>query len=96
MSGAANVARGEVALEIDGQRHVLCLTLGALAEIEAAFGCTKLSELDVRMRALSAGDLRVVLAALVRDGEGDVAIESVSPGEAAKAVAEAFRLGLAY
>ena len=26
---------GEVALEIDGQRHVLKLTLGALAELEA-------------------------------------------------------------
>lgn len=95
MSGAVNAARGEVALEIDGQRHVLCLTLGALAKIEAAFGCTKLSELDMRMRALSAADLRVVLAALLQDCAVDAALEDVSPGAAAKAVAEAFRLGLA-
>ena len=30
-----NPVRGEQVLEIAGQRHVLCLTLGALAEIEA-------------------------------------------------------------
>lgn len=95
MSGAANAARGEVALDIGGHTHVLCLTLGALAEIEAAFGCTKLSELDARMRALSAGDLRVVLSALLQGEAADAALEDVSPGAAAKAVAEAFRLGLA-
>ena len=95
MSGVVNAARGEVALEIDGQRQVLCLTLGALAKIEAALGCTKLSELDVRMRALSAADLRVVLAALLQDRAVETVLADVSPGAAAKAVAEAFRLGLA-
>lgn len=92
-------ARGEVALEIGGVPRRLCLTLGALAEIETAFGCTRISELEARLRALSAADLVRVLAALLRGG-GEVeaaaalAGADVSAGAAALAVAEAFRLGL--
>ena len=94
-----NSARGEVALEIDGRVRRLCLTLGALAEIETAFGCKELRELDLRMRALSAKDLVVVLGALLRGG-GEAALAErisemvISPGAAAKAVAKAFTLGL--
>lgn len=95
-----NAARGETELMIGGQARRLCLTLGALAEIEAAFGCARISELEARMRALSAADLLVVLAALLRGGgEGEIAgqlsAQHVAPGTAARAVAEAFRLGLA-
>lgn len=95
-----NAARGETELVIGGQARRLCLTLGALAEIEAAFGCTRIGELEARMRALSAADLLVVLAALLRGGgEADLAgrlqAQDVTPGAAARAVAEAFRLGLA-
>ena len=95
-----NAARGETGLVIGGVERKLCLTLGALAEIEAAFGCARMSELDARMRALSAADLVVVLAALLRGGGDAQAAErlveaDVSPGAAARAVAEAFRLGLA-
>tara|TARA_R110000796_G_scaffold13431_6_gene43348 strand:- start:13398 stop:13691 length:294 start_codon:yes stop_codon:yes gene_type:complete len=95
-----NAARGETGLVIGGVARRLCLTLGALAEIEAAFGCARMSELEVRMRALSAADLLVVLAALLRGGgEGELAErlgeQDVAPGAAARAVAEAFRLGLA-
>lgn len=95
-----NAARGETELVIGGQARRLCLTLGALAEIEAAFGCTRIGELEARMRTLSAADLLVVLAALLRGGgEADLAgrlqAEDVTPGAAARAVAEAFRLGLA-
>jgi len=98
MSGV-NGARGEVALEIDGQARRLCLTLGALAEIETAFGCKELRELDLRMRALSARDLVVMLGALLRGG-GEVELAGrsgelvIAPGAAAKAVAKAFALGL--
>lgn len=93
-------ARGEVGIVIDGVERRLCLTLGALAELEAAFGCTRMSELVARMKALSAGDMLVVLAALLRGGgEAEMAAElgaaDVSPGVAAGAIAEAFRLGLA-
>ena len=52
----ANPARGETILEIDGVPHTLCLTLGALAEIEALF------ESGVR---LDARNLVTVLAVLV-------------------------------
>jgi hypothetical protein len=95
-----NAARGETGLVIGGVARRLCLTLGALAEIEAAFGCTRMSELDARMRSLSAADLTLVLAALLRGGgEAEAAAQlgsaDVSPGHAARAVAEAFRLGLA-
>lgn len=94
-----NAARGEVALEFDGASRRLCLTLGALAEIEAAFGCTRMSELEARMRALSARDLVVVVGALLRGGgEVDAAravqASDLAPGVAARAVAEAFRRGL--
>lgn len=95
-----NAARGETKLTVGGGARRVCLTLGALAEIEGALGCRTMAELEARMRALSAPDLMIVIAALLRGaGEGDVAAQidaaDVSPGEAARAVAEAFRLGLA-
>ena len=94
-----NAARGETDLVIGGQARRLCLTLGALAEIEAAFGCSRMSELEARMRPLSAADLMIVLAALLRGGgeaeiAGQLGGQDVAPGAAARAVAEAFRLGL--
>ncbi len=95
MSGV-NGPRGEVALQLGGREVKLCLTLGALAEIETALGCKSMAELDVRMRALSATDLHIVLAALLRGGEErDVQAGDVAPGVAAQAVADAFRIGLA-
>lgn len=95
-----NAARGETELMIGGQARRLCLTLGALAEIETAFGCVRISELEARMRALSAADLMLVLAALLRGGgeneiAGQLGAQHVAPGAAARAVVEAFRLGLA-
>lgn len=95
-----NGARGEVMLEVDGAPRRLCLTLGALAEIEAAFGCGRISELEARLRAISAADLMVVLAALLRGGGEEEAAArmtsaGIAPGEAVRAVADAFRLGLA-
>ncbi len=95
-----NGARGETKLWVDGAALRLCLTLGALAEIETAFACTHLGELDARLRAMSAADLKIVLAVLLRGGGAgapDAAqmAERAAPAEAARAVAEAFRLGLA-
>ena len=78
-----------------GVERRLCLTLGALAEIETALGLDGLGALAERMRALSARDLLIVLAALLRGGgEREMAdgLEraAVDPGEAAEAVAKAF------
>ena len=73
----------------------MCLTLGALAEIETALQVSGVEALAERMRALSARDLMVVLAALLRGG-GEMALASeldragVMPREAAEAVAVGF------
>lgn len=91
----ANGARGEVVATLAGTARRLCLTLGALAEMETALGCDGLTGLAERMRALSARDLAVVLGALLRGGgEQDLANRlgeaAVDPREAAEAVAKAF------
>ena len=92
---AANGARGEVVAVLAGAERRLCLTLGALAEIETGLGLEGLAGLAERMRALSARDLTVVLAALLRGGgERELADEldrvGVDLREAAEAVAKAF------
>ena len=92
---AANGARGEVVAVLAGAERRLCLTLGALAEIETGLGLDGLAGLAERMRALSARDLTVMLAALLRGG-GETALAdelgraNVEPREAAEAVARAF------
>lgn len=61
----ANRRRGEVDCPIGGRVHKLRLTLGALAEIEDAFGAASLGALGERFAAgaLKAGDLVVLLTA---------------------------------
>lgn len=91
----ANGARGEVVATLAGAERRLCLTLGAMAEMEAALGCDGLAALAERMRALSARDLMAVLSALLRGGGesalADDLIEApVDPRAAVEAVAEAF------
>jgi hypothetical protein len=91
----ANGVRGEVVAALAGAERRLCLTLGALAEIETGLGLEGLSGLAERMRALSARDLTVVLASLLRGGgERTLADEldraAIDPREAAEAVAKAF------
>jgi hypothetical protein len=94
-----NTARGETALIINGTPRRLCLTLGALAELEGALKCASLAELESRLRAASPADWLIVLQALLRGG-GEYAIAAnlaradIAPGEAARAIAEAFERGL--
>lgn len=94
-----NGIRGEAAAWLAGAERTLCLTLGALAEIETALGVKGLGELAERMRSLSAADLLAVLAALLRGGgETDLAKElsraAIDPRAAAEAVASAFAAAL--
>ncbi|NBC14829.1 MAG: gene transfer agent family protein [Gammaproteobacteria bacterium] len=94
-----NAARGEHVLVLANRRARLCLTLGALAEIETALECRSMSELTGRLARLSARDLSAVLAALLRGaGEDELAARlpelQVSPADAAGAVAETFRRAL--
>jgi hypothetical protein len=91
----ANGARGEVIATLAGAERRLCLTLGALAELETAFGVTGWAALSARIRALSPTDLMAMLAALLRGGgEGETAAALASLPvhfqEAADAVARAF------
>ena len=90
-----NGQRGEAMAMLAGAERRLCLTLGALAEIETALGVSGVAGLAERMRALSAKDLMAVLAALLRGG-GEEALAAgldrapIDPREAAEAVAAAF------
>ena len=89
-----NAPRGETRINVEGRPYRLCLTLGGLAALETAFACASLSELTVRLKSLSAQEMRRVLAILVDQDLGESAFDSVSPGEAARAIGEAFRAAL--
>ncbi len=68
-----NLYRGEIEAEIGGARRTLVLTLGALAELEAAFGADDLMALAGRFGSgrLSARDLvRIIGAGLRGAGAG--------------------------
>ncbi|WP_342358529.1 gene transfer agent family protein [Terrarubrum flagellatum] len=66
----ANCHRGEVDCEIGGRRFRLCLTLGALAEIESAFAVEGLAALGERLSSgkLGAKDFIAILGAAARGG----------------------------
>jgi hypothetical protein len=66
----ANAQRGEIAAIIDGEERVLCLTLGALAELEARLGAGDLMGLGERFAGgrVSARDLIAILGAGLRGG----------------------------
>ncbi len=86
-----NPARGEVLAAVAGEPRRLCLTLGALAEIEGALALCGPGELAARLREPRAADLVAVLAALLRGGGEDPACAAAAtPREAAEAVALAF------
>ncbi len=97
MREPCNSARGEVLLRVNELDVRLCVTLGALAELEAAFDVVSLAELGERLAQLTAADLVTVLAALLRGGGAELsarelAAARIDPKAAAHAVAEAFRL----
>lgn len=90
-----NGARGEAVVVLGGDLRKVCLTLGALAEIETGLGVGGLGAVAERLRALSARDLMVVLAALLRGGgetelAAGLANARIDPREAAEAVAAGF------
>lgn len=75
-----NRLRGEVEAELDGRRFTLCLTLGALAELEAALGAGDLMGLARRFEAgqLSAADAIKVIGAGLRGAGNDLDDEAVA------------------
>ncbi len=66
----ANPFAGEVALVLDGERHVAKLTLGALAELEAALEVGTLMQLVERFEsgAFSTRDVLALVVAGLRGG----------------------------
>ena len=66
----ANPWTGEVALVVNGERHVAKLTLGALAELEDRLGAGSLTELVARFEGdgLKSADVLALVCAGLRGG----------------------------
>ena len=79
----ANRYRGEIEAEIGGARRRLVLTLGALAELEDAFGADDLAALAERFGSgrLKARDLIRIIAAGLRGAGESVSDEEVAAME---------------
>jgi hypothetical protein len=76
----ANPYRGEIAASLDGAPYTLCLTLGALAELETAFGTDDMLSLANRFSGgrISANDCVRIIGAGLRGGGHDIADDTVA------------------
>lgn len=76
----ANRHRGEIDAVLDGKPVTLCLTLGALASLEAAFGDEDMLALATRFEAgrISARDCQRIIGAGLRGAGFDVSDEAVA------------------
>ena len=76
----ANRQRGEIAAILDGRERTLCLTLGALAELEASFGASDLVALAARFETgrLAARDVARIIGCGLRGAGEAVADEEVA------------------
>lgn len=92
-----NPFAGEVALVIDGQRHVAKLTLGALAELEAALEAGGLVDLIERFEAgrFSARDVLALILAGLRGGGWQGSAEDLARAEIAGGLVGAARVAAA-
>ena len=99
----ANPWAGEVAIVLDGQRHVAKLTLGALAELEAALETGSLMELIERFEGqrFSTRDVLALIVAGLRGGgwqgsAADLRCVEIGGGPVAAAKAAAELLARAF
>ena len=69
-----NMHRGEIEAVLDGETYALCLTLGALAELEHAFGVEDLVALTERLEQgrLSAEEITWIIRAGLKGGGTDM------------------------
>jgi hypothetical protein len=76
---SANRRRGEISARLDGREYRLCLTLGALAELEAAFAADDLNTLVERFSSgrFAARDMTRIIAAGLRGAGASVSDEEV-------------------
>ncbi len=98
-----NPLTGEVALTLDGQRHVAKLTLGALAELEAALETGSLLDLVARFEGgqFSTRDVLALIVAGLRGGgwqgtASDLRTVEIEGGAIAAAQAAAMLLARAF
>ena len=82
-----NIQRGEISALIEGEEKVLCLTLGALAELEARLSAGDLVGLSERFAGgrVSARDLTAIIGSGLRGGgnavtDDDIARMSIEGG----------------
>ena len=77
-----NPYRGDVTLVLNGEPHTMRLTLGALAELEAALDTGSMLALVERFEngAFSASDLITLLLAGLRGGGGSMDRETLMAG----------------
>lgn len=99
----ANPFASEVAVVIDGERHVCKLTLGALAELEATLGDDSLVALVKRFEAgrISSRDVLGLIVAGLRGGgwtgaAGDLVSAEIAGGPVAAATVAAELLARAF
>jgi hypothetical protein len=76
---SANRRRGEIAAELDGKTMRLCLTLGALAELETAYAAEDLGALVERFSRgrLSSMDMMRIVGAGLRGAGHEISDEEV-------------------
>jgi hypothetical protein len=76
----ANILRGEISAYLGGQERTLCLTLGALAELEARLQTGDLVGLSERFARgnVSARDLIALLGAGLRGGGNQVSDDDLA------------------
>ena len=75
-----NRHRGEIEAELGGRRYTLCLTLGALAELEAAYGGEDLIAIAERFEKgrIGASDAIRVIGAGLRGAGNELADDDVA------------------
>lgn len=75
-----NRHRGEISAVLNGSEWVLCLTLGALAELEAAYETENLAALIARFSTgkLSARDILLIVTAGLRGGGHEISKNEVA------------------
>ena len=76
---SANRRRGEISAELDGKQVRLCLTLGALAELETAYAADDLGMLVERFSSgrFSALDMIRIIGAGLRGAGAEMTDENV-------------------
>jgi Phage tail tube protein, GTA-gp10 len=84
-----NARRGEISATLDGKDWRLCLTLGALAELETAFDVSDLVALGDRFATgrLSASDMIAIIAAGLSGGGNSVSTQDVAMMHCAQGLA---------